>query len=290
MTPNHDPSFDPRELLRFYAEAGYDEALEENPVDRFAESQQARRPAPPQERPDRPAASGAAAARMRTATAGQRQRPPAPQTMPAAVPDEEQAQRARALAREAKTLDELREIMAGFDSCNLKFTAKNLVFADGNPEAPLMLVGEAPGRDEDLEGLPFVGRSGRLLDRILTAIGRDRTSAYIANVIPWRPPGNREPSPLETEICRPFIERQIELAAPKVLVTLGNPSTKLLLKTQTGIMRMRGTWSTYATASGREIPALPTLHPAYLLRNPAHKKLAWRDFLEVKVRLAEADA
>jgi DNA polymerase len=290
MSPAPDPSFDPRELLRFYAEAGYDEALEESPVDRFAESQQARRPAPPQERPDRPAASGAAAAPMRTAAAGQPQRPPAPQAMPAAVPDEEQAQRARALAREAKTLDELREIMAGFDGCNLKFTAKNLVFADGNPEAPLMLVGEAPGRDEDIEGLPFVGRSGRLLDRILTAIGRDRTSAYIANVIPWRPPGNRDPSPLETEICRPFIERQIELAAPKVLVTLGNPSTKLLLKTQTGIMRMRGTWSTYATASGREIPALPTLHPAYLLRNPAHKKLAWRDFLEVKARLAEADA
>ncbi|MBN9039642.1 MAG: uracil-DNA glycosylase, partial [Rhizobiales bacterium] len=149
-----------------------------------------------------------------------------------------------------------------------------------------MLVGEAPGRDEDIEGLPFVGRSGRLLDRMLGAIGRDRTSVYIANVIPWRPPGNRDPSPLETEICRPFIERQIELAAPKVLVTLGNPSTKLLLKAQSGIMRMRGNWTTYATASGAEIPAMPTLHPAYLLRNPAHKRLAWRDFLEVKARLS----
>lgn len=279
-----DPSpFDPRELLRFYAQAGYDEALEESPVDRFAEGKAARavvvRTAPPAPAPTPPPQSPREAAPARPAA------PPPPQQK-AAVPDEEQAQRARALAREAKTLDELREIMAAFDGCNLKFTAKNLVFADGNPQAELMLVGEAPGRDEDIEGLPFVGRSGRLLDRMLGAIGRDRTSAYIANVIPWRPPGNRDPSPLETEICRPFIERQIELAAPKVLVTLGNPSTKLLLKAQSGIMRMRGNWTTYATASGAEIPAMPTLHPAYLLRNPAHTRLAWRDFLEVKARLS----
>jgi DNA polymerase len=120
---------------------------------------------------------------------------------------------------------------------------------------------------------------------MLAAIGRDRTSAYIANVIPWRPPGNRDPSPAETEICRPFIERQIELVGPKVLVTLGNPSTRLLLKTQTGIMRMRGNWSTHVTPTGMEISTMPSLHPAYLLRNPAHKKLAWRDFLEIKVKL-----
>jgi DNA polymerase len=148
-----------------------------------------------------------------------------------------------------------------------------------------MFVGEAPGRDEDIQGLPFVGRSGQLLDRMLAAIGLDRTSAYISNVIPWRPPGNRDPSPLETEICRPFIERHIELVAPKVLVTLGNPSTKLLLQTQTGIMRMRGKWAEHETAGGDRIATMPTLHPAYLLRNPAHKKLAWRDFLEVKMRL-----
>src|SRR5690606_27624052 len=205
----------------------------------------------------------------------------------ATVPDEQQAMRARALAREARTIEELHETLAAFDGCNLKVTAKNLVFADGNPQARLMFVGEAPGRDEDIEGLPFVGRSGQLLDRMIAAIGRDRTSAYIANVIPWRPPGNRDPSPLETEICRPFIERQIELVAPKVLVTLGNPSTKLLLRTQTGIMRMRGTWSVHATGSGMEIPTMPTLHPAYLLRNPAHKKLAWRDFLAVAMRLRQ---
>lgn len=205
---------------------------------------------------------------------------------PAAVPDGAQVARARELAREARTLDELREQLAAFDGCNLKFTAKNLVFSDGNPEADLMFVGEAPGRDEDIEGLPFVGRSGQLLNRMLAAIGRDRQSAYIANVIPWRPPGNRTPTPIETEICRPFIERQIELAGPKVLVTLGNPSTKTLLNTQVGIMRMRGNWQEHRIADGCAIPTMPTLHPAYLLRNPAAKKLAWRDFLEIKARLA----
>ena len=209
-------------------------------------------------------------------------RPPA-----ATVPDGAQAALARELARSAASLEELRQIMLAFDGCNLKATAKNLVFADGNPEADLMLVGEAPGRDEDIEGLPFVGRSGQLLDRILAAIGRDRKSAYIANVIPWRPPGNRTPTPHETEICRPFIERQIELAKPRMLVTLGGPSAKVLLNTTEGVLRLRGTWRDHVTAAGIRIPTMPTLHPAYLLRNPAHKKLAWRDFLEVQARLAD---
>ena len=192
---------------------------------------------------------------------------------------------ARELARKARTLEELRQQLAVFEGCNLRYTAKNLVFADGNPEADLMLVGEAPGRDEDIEGLPFVGRSGQLLDRILAAIGRDRTSAYIANVIPWRPPGNRTPTPQETEICRPFIERQIELANPKVLVTLGGPSAKVLLKTTDGVLRLRGHWKAHMTEGGLSIPTMPTLHPAYLLRTPAHKRLAWRDFLEIKAKL-----
>jgi uracil-DNA glycosylase family 4 len=120
---------------------------------------------------------------------------------------------------------------------------------------------------------------------MLAAIGLDRTSVYIANVIPWRPPGNRTPTPIETEICRPFIERQVELANPKVLVTLGGPSAKVLLHASEGVLRLRGTWKTHTTASGTTIPAMPTLHPAYLLRNPAHKKLAWRDLLEIKAKL-----
>ncbi|MEX0955466.1 MAG: uracil-DNA glycosylase [Rhizobiaceae bacterium] len=282
------PAADPKqpqnteELLRFYADAGHDEPLAEEPIDRFAEAAKpakaaASRPEaaePARREPD--SASSAAAA-----SAAHASRPPATAT----VPDEQQAMRARALAREARTIDDLHEALAAFDGCNLKVTAKNLVFADGNPRARIMLVGEAPGRDEDIQGLPFVGRSGQLLDRMLAAIGLDRTSAYISNVIPWRPPGNRDPSPLETEICRPFIERHIELVAPKVLVTLGNPSTKLLLQTQTGIMRMRGKWAEHETAGGDKIATMPTLHPAYLLRNPAHKSLAWRDFLEIKMRL-----
>lgn len=276
------------DLLAFYASAGVDDALEDAPVNRFAEAV----PKPAERTP-----MAAAPARENV----QQQPPPAPprpdmSRLPdapparvpagaATVPDEAQAALARQLAAMASTLDELRQHMAAFDGCNLKFTAKNLVFADGNPNADLMLVGEAPGRDEDLEGLPFVGRSGRLLDRMLAAIGLDRTSAYIANVIPWRPPGNRTPTPHETEICRPFIERQIELVNPKVLVNLGGPSAKTLLNTTEGILRLRGNWRVHTTASGTAIPAMPTLHPAYLLRTPAHKKLAWRDFLEVKAKL-----
>ncbi len=273
------------DILAFYASAGVDEALEDAPVNRFAEA--APRPverapaaaAPPREdkAPERPAASsGLDASRVPDAPA---------RSSVAAVPDEAQAALARQLATTATTLDQLRQHMAAFDGCNLKATAKNLVFADGNPEAAVMLVGEAPGRDEDIEGLPFVGRSGRLLDRMLAAIGLDRSSVYIANVIPWRPPGNRTPTPHETEICRPFIERQIELVNPKVLVNLGGPSAKTLLNTSEGILRLRGNWRAHTTASGIAIPAMPTLHPAYLLRTPAHKKLAWRDFLEVKARL-----
>lgn len=258
-----------RDVLSFYAEAGVDAALADAPINRFAAPEiKATRPAPSPEPPvARPTPERPAPARL-------------------AVPDEAQVARARAAAREAATLDDLRAAMDAFDGCNLKFTAKQLVFADGVPSAEIMYVGEAPGRDEDIEGLPFVGRSGKLLDRMLAAIGLDRTLVYIANVIPWRPPGNRTPTPLETEICRPFIERQIELANPKLLVTLGGPAAKVVLGTSEGIMRLRGHWGTHTTAGGKVIPAMPTLHPAYLLRNPAHKKLAWRDFLEVKGKLA----
>jgi uracil-DNA glycosylase len=281
------------DLLAFYAEAGVDEALSDTPIDRFAATaaekerlsaarnapRQVSQPIPPQPRGEPPAV-------QRTSLLPDVQPLPPSRPQTAVVPDGAQAALARELARSAATLDELREIMLNFDGCNLKATAKGLVFADGNPEAELMLVGEAPGRDEDIEGLPFVGRSGQLLDRILAAIGRDRNSAYIANVIPWRPPGNRTPTPHETEICRPFIERQIELAKPKVLVTLGGPSAGVLLGSATGIMKLRGNWREHTTPGGMRIPTMPTLHPAYLLRNPAHKKFAWRDFLEVRARLA----
>ncbi|RWK43363.1 uracil-DNA glycosylase [Mesorhizobium sp.] len=278
------------DLLAFYASAGVDEALEEQPLNRFAEAA-----SKPPERASAtvtpPTGENAALPRstsLSCAGLGERQAAAPALRAPSAtatVPDEQQAALARHLATTAATLDELRQHMAAFDGCNLKLTAKNLVFADGNPNAAVMLVGETPERDEDIEGLPFVGQSGRLLDRMLAAIGLDRTSAYIANVIPWRPPGNRTPTPHETEICRPFIERQIELVNPKMLVNLGGLSANILLGTTEAILRLRGNWRVHTTAAGIAIPAMPTLHPAYLLKNPAHKKLAWRDFLEVKAKL-----
>ena len=192
---------------------------------------------------------------------------------------------ARESASSARDLEELRVLLAGFAGCTLAATATQLVFADGNPQARVMFIGEAPGRDEDIAGVPFVGRSGKLLDLMLAAIGLDRTKVYIANVVPWRPPGNRTPTPQETAICLPFIRRQIELANPDVLVCLGQPATQTLLATKEGITKTRGRWFKYDTGS-REIRALATYHPAFLLRSPLQKRHAWRDFLALKKALA----
>jgi DNA polymerase len=190
---------------------------------------------------------------------------------------------AREAAKSAASLDELRTLLDEFNGCALKATASRLVFADGNPEGRVMFVGEAPGREEDIEGLPFVGRSGKLLELMLAAIGLDRTKVYIANIVPWRPPGNRTPTPVETQICLPFIQRQIELADPDILVCVGGPSAGGLLNMQ-GILKNRGRWVSYQTGT-REIRAMATLHPAYLLRSPIAKRLAWRDFLAIKKAL-----
>ncbi len=192
---------------------------------------------------------------------------------------------ARRVAGAASTLDELRQALETFDECPLKKTAKNLVFADGNPEADIVFVGEAPGRDEDIQGLPFVGRSGQLLDRMLAAIGLDRTRAYITNILPWRPPGNRNPTAEETALCIPFLERHLELIGPKVVVALGGVSAKQLLDTTEGIMRLRGKWRTMNIANVMDVPLLPMFHPAYLLRQPAQKRLAWQDLLSLKDKL-----
>jgi len=274
-------------LLRWYADIGVDVALEDAPVDRFAESEAAQREAPG------PASQGISVTTGSPASAppSMRQPPARPiaSTAPpsATIPDEAAVQSARELAAACNTLDELRAAMEGFQGCNLKRTAKNTVFADGNPQARIMAVGEAPGRDEDAQGLPFVGRSGQLLDRMLAAIGLDRDTVYISNVLAWRPPGNRTPTPAETEICRPFIERHIELVSPKVLLMLGGASAKTLLQTSDGILRLRGKWKKF-TVGGNEIDAMPMLHPAYLLRQPAQKALAWQDLLKLKRHL-EAD-
>ena len=191
---------------------------------------------------------------------------------------------ARAAAKGAPDLDALRQILDKFEGCALRGTAKQLVFADGNPKARVTFVGEAPGRDEDIEGLPFVGRSGKLLDRMNAAIGLDRNSVYIANIVPWRPPGNRTPTPQEAAICLPFLLRQIELVDPDILVCLGGPSAQTLLGFKEGIKRMRGRWLKFHTGT-REIRAIATFHPAYLLRTPLEKRFDWRDFLAIKKAL-----
>jgi DNA polymerase len=196
---------------------------------------------------------------------------------------------AREAARSAPDLETLRSILDRFEGCALRATASRLVFADGNPAARVMLIGEAPGREEDLEGLPFVGRSGKLLDRMLAAIGLDRSSVYIANIVPWRPPGNRTPTPQETAICLPFILRQVELVNPDILVCLGNPSTQTLLGTKEGITKTRGRWFKF-NAGSREIRAIPSYHPAFLLRSPLQKRFAWRDFLAIRKALEAATA
>lgn len=187
-------------------------------------------------------------------------------------------------AGEAATLAELEALVGAFDGCPLKRTAKSLCFARGDETARVMLIGEAPGRDEDLQGKPFVGRAGQLLDRMLAAIGLSESHVYITNTVYWRPPGNRTPSPQEIEACAPFLARQIELLAPKILVLLGGAAAKHILDVTQGIMRLRGKWLSYPCATG-DIPTLATLHPAYLLRRPGEKRYAWRDMLMLKEAL-----
>ena len=179
----------------------------------------------------------------------------------------------------------LEALVAGFEGCVLKRTAKSLCFARGSDTARLMLIGEAPGRDEDLQGKPFVGRAGKLLDRMLASIGLSEEHVYITNTVYWRPPGNRTPTPEEIEACAPFLVRQIELLDPAVLVLLVGAAAKSILRTSEGIMRLRGKSLSYDCA-GRAVPTLATLHPAYLLRNPEAKRLAWRDMLMVKQALS----
>ncbi len=282
MTPSADPS--PRELLDFYLEAGADALMGEEPVDRFADDQGATATSSPTS--SSPAEERTSPANTASLTRPRVEAGNPMYSAPAApqAPDEA-AMAARAAAKSAQTLEELRAILEKFDGCALKATATRLVFADGNPKARVMLVGEAPGRDEDIEGLPFVGRSGHLLDLMLKAIGLDRTSVYIANIVPWRPPGNRDPSPHESAICLPFIQRQIELVDPDILVCLGKPSMQTLLKVLQPITKARGRWVSYDTGK-REIRAMPTFHPAFLLRSPLQKRFAWRDMLALKKALA----
>jgi uracil-DNA glycosylase len=262
MAPAPEPVPTVQQLLAFYLEAGVDCALTDEPANRLSD-------------PDIAVPARAEAPKPRAVQESPAAIPAAPRGDIALAPEVAIAS-ARDAARTAPSLEALRALLENFDGCALKHTATRLVFADGNRQARIMFVGEAPGREEDIEGLPFVGRSGKLLDRMIAAIGLDRTKVYIANVIPWRPPGNRTPTPQETQICLPFIQRQIELVNPDVLVTLGNPSTQTLLATREGIMKTRGKWFDYDTGT-RTIRAIATFHPAYLLRSPSYKRMAWLD-------------
>jgi uracil-DNA glycosylase len=267
-------------LLRWYVEQGVDEATGEQPIDRFA--------APPP--PVAAAAAPSAPARAPTPLRA----PPPPAPMPRApVPLEspQLVEDARALAESCTTLAELEAAVRGFEGCALKRTAKNTVFADGKPGAPVMVVGEAPGGDEDRLGKPFVGVSGQLMDRMMAAIGLTRDGGfYITNILFWRPPGNRTPTTAEQGMCLAFTRRHIELARPKLLVLAGGVAVKAVLDTIEGITRLRGKWTSYRLSDGSEIPTMPTFHPAYLLRTPASKRQSWQDLLAIDKKLKDLGA
>jgi len=258
-------------LLRWHLAAGIDESIADIPWDRFVAAAPAVRAATP---------APAASAPPRAAPLGSPRRP-----AQAPPPGSDEAY---ARAREAGSLDELKAIISSFDGCPLKETATNLVFGDGNPKGRVVLIGEAPGAEEDRQGLPFVGPSGRLLDRMLGSIGLDRTKVFISNTVYWRPPGNRAPTSFEIAVCAPFVERIVELIAPELLIALGGPAANALLGAQESVGRLRGRWFAFRTRGTEQtVSATALFHPAYLLRSPSQKRLAWRDLLAIKKRLRE---
>lgn len=264
--------------LRFLLDCGVDETIAEVPTDWSALS-------------PRPRVQAAVASPAPTKAASPPPPPPRPAD-PVPLGAAEAGLSARAAAEAVTSLDALKAALAAFDGCALKKTATNLVFGMGNPQARIMLVGEAPGENEDRQGLPFVGPAGQLLDRMLAAIGLDRhaddpaKAVYITNMLPWRPPGNRSPTDSEIAACLPFMVRHIELLAPDFLIFAGGISAKAMLNRTEGITRLRGRWFDYGSA-GLKMPvaAMPMLHPAYLLRNPDAKREAWKDLLTLKLRL-----
>ncbi|WP_455477342.1 uracil-DNA glycosylase [Bartonella sp. B41] len=259
------------ELLNFYKESGADAVLTDMPVNRFNQISSSNK--------ELKHIADTFHYHRESQTIKQHYLPPQNTATP------QHTLLAIEMAKNANTLDELKSSLLSFNGCSLKLTAKNTCFADGTAGSPLMLIGEAPGREEDIQGIPFVGKAGTLLNKILAAIGLARKNVYITNTIPWRPPGNRTPTPREIALCRPFIERHIQLANPRILVALGVVATQFLTGSQNGIIKARGKWLTYVGGGEVRIPVMPTFHPAYLLRTPSQKKLTWLDFLEVKNRL-----
>ncbi len=260
-----------RALLNWHLLAGADEAVDEAPRDRYRDSAPRPKPPPPATEAPKPAAKPAAT-------------PAAAPAPPPAAGDAVWS--AQEIAAGCEDLEALKAAICAFEGCALKRTASNTVIADGDPQAALVFVGEAPGAEEDRQGLPFVGPAGRLLDRMLAAIGLERQAVYITNMLPWRPPGNRSPTAEELAICQPFLERQLELVMPDVLVLLGGISAKALLNRREGITRLRGKWFPYSTPRmAQPVDSMATFHPAYLLRQPSAKREVWRDLLEIEARI-----
>ncbi|MBP2547485.1 DNA polymerase [Neorhizobium galegae] len=276
-------------LLHFYADSGVEWLLEDAPVDRIAAfaEQQAARAAQMRDRTPPPAAAPSDNGRRspgQTEARAPAPRSPAP-TAAVAIPDAEAVAAARLAAEGAGSLEELKTALEAFSGCNLKNGARSTVFGAGNPSSGIMVVGPMPSADDDRDGTPFAGRQGQLLDRMLAAIGLSRESVYLSNVVPWRPPGNRPPSPAEIEICRPFIERQIALARPQHLLLLGNFTVRFFFDSDGTIFSLRGEWRNLVLG-GLSVKALASLHPQDLLTAPANKALAWQDLLSFKQGLA----
>ena len=270
-------------LLRWYVEQGLDETIGEEAIDRFALP-------PPPTATIMPMVAPATSTAPAAPTPARSFTPPQPRA-PVPLESPQLVEDAREVARRAHSIAELEEAVRAFEGCALKRTAKNTVFADGVAGAPVMIVGEAPGADEDRLGKPFVGVSGQLMDRMFAAIGMSRErDLYITNILFWRPPGNRTPTLAEQAICLAFTRRHIELARPKVLVLAGGTAVKAVLDTTEGITRLRGKWTTLKLDDGSEVPALPTFHPAYLLRTPASKRQSWWDLLSLDKKLKELTA
>ncbi|AVA20853.1 uracil-DNA glycosylase family protein [Rhizobium sp. CB3171] len=281
-------------LLHFHADAGVEWLLEEEAVDRFAEfaamkaARQGTRPAAQPRAETPPPATRPAAQPERRQAAQPVAAPMSPRSAPA-IPDEQAVEQARFAAESARSLNELKTALEAFNSCNLKNSARSTIFASGSAEGRVMVIGPMPSADDDREGLPFAGRTGQLLDKMLGAIGLQRDGILLTNVIPWRPPGNRAPSAPEVEICRPFIERQIALAEPKALLLLGNFTARHFFESNETIHGLRGQWRE-VTIAGRTIPAIASLHPQELLTAPINKRLAWNDLLTFKSRIDAGDS
>ncbi|NRP71200.1 hypothetical protein ILFOPFJJ_02084 [Ensifer psoraleae] len=292
MIPANDLS--PAELaalLAFHADAGVEWLLEDEAVDRLAEfeTMKARR-AEARGAPQRPAGTGqslAAGSQPAASTQSRNAVPAAPAASPpaVAVPDEQAVKEARFAAETARSLPELRTAMESFNYCNLKNSARNLVFAEGNPASGIMIVGPMPYPDDDRDGQPFAGKLGEMLERMLSGIGLAKQDVLLTNVVPWRPPGNRVPTAREADICRPFIERQIALAEPRQLLLLGNFTARFFFGGGDTIHQLRGEWRE-VSAGGHRVATLATLHPQDLVTAPVNKRLAWQDLLAFRARFS----